>query len=360
VLEKLVQQQDNTYGLDQLFEIARRLAQAGNQQARIAFYERFELGAFPGYACVGAYEAVDLDGMEGMRRAAEIIGKFLAANPEETEDERLLKYAQKNNPEVCVEEVLEKVAQHNIHVARYLAAVQADRLQEIQRPTHPPTFGFEAVCNNIENRKLKYLSASIVAKLNRQQVKHLADAFLLETNRHKQEGYLLVFRHVKFPHGYEKPVALAQLPFRRTDRLVEHAVAALKFFKAPAIRELALTALTTAKEPWRYLDLLINHYRRGDHVLLTNLAQQAASEFEVEQLASSFIKIYQKHKTKQAHDPLRKIYHRMNCGIHRADVVETMIENGVLPDKIREEIAFDSYYAVREAHSSLTATNGNT
>ncbi|MBO0360117.1 hypothetical protein J0X19_19305 [Hymenobacter sp. BT186] len=355
VLQKLVEQKDNTWGLDQLFEIARLLAQAGNQEARVAFYERLELGASPGYACVGMYEAVKLDGVEGMKRAAAVIGKFLAANPEETEHEWLLNYAQEHNPEVRVEEELAKAAQHNTHIAYYLTAVQATRQREAEMPPRPAAPGFEFIRNNIENRTRKHLSASIVEKLNRQQIRLLADAFLLETNRHRQEGYLLVFRHVKFPYGYEKLLALAQAPVRRTDRLVEHAVAALRFFKAPPIREFALTALTTSKEPWLYLDLLINHYRRGDHVLLTTLARQADSELAIENLASSFIRIYQKHKTKESQEPLRKIYHRMNCGMHRADVVETMIRNGVLPDKIREEIPFDSYYAVREAHASLAA-----
>ena len=355
LLRKLVAQQNNTYGLDQLFEIARRLAQAGHQEARAAFYERLELGASPDYACVGHYEEVKLDGIEGMKRAAEIIGKFLAANPEETEDGWLLKYAQEHNPTMNVEAELQSTARHNVHVARYLAAVQADRQQEASRPPRPPKSSFEIVCNIIESRTRKYLMASTVEKLSRQQIKHLADAFLLETNRHRQEGYLLVFRHVKCPHGYEKLLTLAQAPLRRTDRLVEHAVAALQFFKAPAIREFALTNLPTSKAPWRYVDLLINNYRCGDHVLLTTLAKQAASELEIEQLACSFIKIYLKHKTKESHEPLRKIYHRMNCGIHRANVVETMIRNGVLPEKIREEIVFDSSSEIRKLAAALTA-----
>lgn len=38
----------------------------------------------------------------------------------------------------------------------------------------------------------------------------------------------------------------------------------------------------------------------------------------------------------------------MNCGIDRHGIVEILIENKVLSDKIRAEIRFDSYMETRE------------
>ena len=96
------------------------------------------------------------------------------------------------------------------------------------------------------------------------------------------------------------------------------------------------------------MDLLLNHYRSDDHKLLAQLARQATSENAIENLAISFIDIYRKHKTRHCLEPLRLIYYWMNCGIHRCDVVETMLKNGVLPDTIRKEIVFDSFDDTRK------------
>lgn len=197
VLHKLVAQKDNTYGLDQLFEIARLLAQAGHPEARVAFYERLELGALPEYACVGGYEAVTLDGVEGMKRAAAVIGQLLAANPDETEETWLLKHAQENSPEVQVEAELQKAAQHNEHIACYLAAVQETRQRKALTPPCP-TLTFENIKQRIAQKTKCRLPESAVRKLSRKQIRQLADAFRVETNSARQGKYLQVFRHVKF------------------------------------------------------------------------------------------------------------------------------------------------------------------
>ncbi|MBC6698248.1 hypothetical protein [Hymenobacter sp. BT190] len=349
ILRKLVAQQEDTHGLDQLFEIARLLAQAGHPEARAAFYERLALGALPEYACTGTYEAVLLDGVEGMKRAAEVIGQVLAADPEETEETWLLKYAQEENPDVQVEAELAKAAQHNAHIARYLSAVQETRQRQVQKP---PARGFEFIRQSITNKNKQRLNPRIVKALTQTQVRQLADAFRVETNSARQAKYLQVFRHVKYLHGYELLLGLAAKPPRRNDRPVQDAIQALQFFKAPAIRQFALQALATSASPDLYVDLLLNHYRSGDHKLLVQLARQATSENDIENLATSFIGIYRKHKTRHCLDPLRLIYYRMNCGIHRCDVVETLLENGVLPDEIREEIVFDSFEDTRELLNS--------
>ncbi|WBA43703.1 hypothetical protein [Hymenobacter canadensis] len=353
ILRKLVAQQEDTHGLNQLFEIARLLAQAGHPEARAAFYERLALGALPEYACIGAYEAVLLDGVEGMKRAAEVIGQVLAADPEETEETWLLKYAQEENPDVQVEAELEKAAQHNVHIARYLSAVQETRQRQAQKPPYPSARGFEFVQQLISGKTRRRLNESTVRALSRSQVRQLADAFRVETNSARQGKFLQVFRHVKYPHGYELLLALAAKPPRRNDRPVQDAIQALQFFKAPAIRQFALQALATSASPDLYVDLLLNHYRSGDHKLLAQLARQATSENDIENLASSFIDIYRKHKTRQCLEPLRLIYYRMNCGIHRYDVVKTLLENDVLPNEIREEIVFDSYDDTRKLLTTL-------
>lgn len=349
VLQKLVEQKENTWGLSQLFDIAKLLAKSGNVEARQALYQRFESGTLPEYAYDGEYALVDLDGIEGLKHVAEVRGALLLIDYEDHEDDCLINYAQRENPGIGVEEELKKAAQNNVYITRYLAAVDEDRQREKQTPPRP-VLDFEFIRNTINQKTRRWIPASAVQKLARKEIKQLADDFLLETDRSRQEMYLRLFSHVKFPHGYERLLTLAQtVPLHaNTSQLLISLVNALELFKAPAIREFALTALITSNAPWIYTDLLINNYRRGDHTLLTRLVEQAKTELEIENLASSYCRIYRKNATKHCLEPLNKIYHHMNCGIHREDVVEILLRRGVLPNKIRDEIPFDSNTSVRE------------
>jgi hypothetical protein len=44
---------------------------------------------------------------------------------------------------------------------------------------------------------------------------------------------------------------------------------------------------------------------------------------------------------RECKEPLEIIYDKMNCGLHRTDLVKILIENDVLSEKIRNEIQFD-------------------
>jgi len=58
--------------------------------------------------------------------------------------------------------------------------------------------------------------------------------------------------------------------------------------------------------------------------------------------------IYKANKTRECKEPLEILYTKMNCNICRKRVIEVLIENKVLSDKIKREIKFDSYLETRE------------
>ena len=55
--------------------------------------------------------------------------------------------------------------------------------------------------------------------------------------------------------------------------------------------------------------------------------------------------------------PLEAIYKKMNCGLCRRRVIQLLIDNNVLSDKIRQEIKFDSNQEVRKLYKTI-AKNG--
>lgn len=342
---------EQEWALTQLFDIARRLALAGYPAARTAFYQRFELGGSAGYAYAGEYELVLLDGPAGLLRAAIVRGRLLAADPENWEDDGLISFTQERNPDVAVETELEKAAATNEHVARYLQAVQESQRPEPYSPSRPAIPDLQYLRHLLANRKRRRIPRHVVRRVVRRlparQLRLLAAEFEQETSRTRQLRYLQVFRYVKLPLGYKLLLPLAEAQPPHYTPALDDAVEALVFFQSPAIREFALARLSSSPIPWLYASLFFNNYQAGDDRLLLRLVEQTTGEDAIESLAISLCAIYQKNRIKKCQKPLWAIYQRMNCGMHRAQVVELLLKRGVLPADIREEIPFDSYEGVR-------------
>jgi len=44
----------------------------------------------------------------------------------------------------------------------------------------------------------------------------------------------------------------------------------------------------------------------------------------------------------ECREPLEKIYHKMNCGLHRRDIVQLLYDANVLSREILQELPYDS------------------
>jgi hypothetical protein len=94
--------------------------------------------------------------------------------------------------------------------------------------------------------------------------------------------------------------------------------------------------------------ILISNYQNGDSKLLTELAEKFNQDYIIENLASSYIDIYKANKTTECKEPLEAIYDKLTCGIHRKGIIEVLMDNKVLSNKIRQEIKYDSYFETRQ------------
>ena len=93
---------------------------------------------------------------------------------------------------------------------------------------------------------------------------------------------------------------------------------------------------------------MIENYEEGDSQLLTQLVSKAKKDWIIESYAYSITHIYQKNKTSECQEPIEELYRKSNCGLHRNYLVEILIKNNVLSDKLREELIFDSNLETRE------------
>jgi hypothetical protein len=125
------------------------------------------------------------------------------------------------------------------------------------------------------------------------------------------------------------------------NRIVEYAINSLKHLKSKDIRTFAMDKIKNTKNPINYLEILVSNYKSGDFKLLGEIANKTKSEHKIEQLAGIYSDIFKANKTKECKEPLEVLYNKMNCAIHRNGIVEILIENKVISNKIRQEIKFD-------------------
>lgn len=330
---------NDNWGTRQLFDIAAIFAKDGDERSKKAAYECFYEHTLQGEYWAGQDSIIKIDGLKGVLFVAETVGKYLAENPEGWESSFLVDDFQEQNPSIDVYEELGKAAQDNLYIKKYLETIEARKFTVRKR--RKLKFNYEFVKEKIDDQKNPNIFPFELNKLSKGDVKKLANDFLKETKRSKQIKYLHVFSEVRFPYDHQQILEVAKSENNKKDALVYFAVEALQFFKAKDIRQFAIEKLSATNEPEIYADLLIKNYKKGDWKLLKSLAEKYRSDHIIHELGASYINIYKANRTKECKEPLEVIYGKMNCGLHRGDLVKILIENNVISDKIRAEIQFD-------------------
>jgi len=177
----------------------------------------------------------------------------------------------------------------------------------------------------------------------------LAERLLAEQNPAVLENLLYLFSQIKFPLGHAPMLALARRK-AGCPRLAELATDALAHLRAPEVRDFALQKLARTTRPGQYTRILRSNYQAGDAVLLTSLVERFHNKHTIEMLAVSYTALYEANPTPECAGPLLALYAKMNCGMHRYEVVKLLLENGVLPAWLNAELPFDSYHKTRLLH----------
>jgi hypothetical protein len=347
ILDKLQNEKEDTWALDQLFDIAALFAKQGDNEAKKAIYKRFYKKRIEGSEWVGQDAILELDGLDGLKYIAETKGKIIAKDSEEWEDSFIVDFFQEDNPEINVYEELEKAANNNKYIRLYLETIKKNKFKRVERKK--PVYNYQTVKDRIEKNVIVPLPPVYAKDLPDSDIEKLADDFLKSKTRTKQEKYLRVFDRVKYPFDYKDILSQAKRPNSSKDRLVEYAVNSLRFFTNQEIREFAIEKLNSnVSRPDIYTNLLIGNYKNGDSELLSKIVNKAKNEHQIHDLVFSYVDIFQANKTGDCEKPLMALYDKLTCGLHREDIVKIMIENKVLPDLIRKEIKYDSLDTTRE------------
>ena len=357
IIKALVKERQDSWAIDQLFRLAKIFAKQGNTEAKRAIYKRFNKIAkttSESIQFLGQEAVLELDGIEGLKHIAEIRGKALVKNTDDWENNFLVDNFQKENPNINVYNELKKASTNNPFIKKYLASIKKHKWSRPKRPKRPKKLNYEFIKERIEGGSKYPATPGIARRLTKTAIKKLADEVLHTKDTLKKEMYLSVFTNTKFPYDYQPILQIAKGKKSRNDRLVWFACKALTFFDAKDIRQFAISKLPKTNIPSDYLPLLITNYKKGDHKLLTKIADRYKNENVIHDLACVYVDIYKANKTKQCKRPLGIIYSKLTCALCRRDIVKILYDNGVLSEKILKEMEFDSNDEIRDFHKKFS------
>lgn len=345
ILNGIATEQEDTWSLTHLFDLAKLFAQQGDQEMRNAIYDRFCNNPIEGSDWVGFSEIIELDGFQGLIYIAEKFGKFIEQNPDDWQDDWIIKYFQEQNPDLKVTEALENLAEENKYIRIYLENIR--RTKASQEDHKPKPKEYKDIIDEILNSK-PYLSFKRRYNLTESEIKTIAQRFAEEKDIKVKEKLLFVFTFCKFPLDSDFILNLAQKKNDYKTRINEFAISALKFLQSEKIRQFGLDKIDKSKKKYQFVEILTSNYKTGDNKILTDIVQKSKSEHIIENLARSYVDIYKANKTIECKEPLEALYAKMNCGIHRNDIVRLLLENNVISEKIKNEITFDSDLETRK------------
>jgi hypothetical protein len=342
ILNNLKNEKKDYWGLEQMCDLALLFDKDGIPEAKEALYSRFEKNNRLGYEFCGQDQLLKVDGLKGLLKVAETVGKNLNKNKDDWEDSWRVDEFQKKNKSINVYKELEKASRRNKNIQAYLKSIKENKRNPSKR-TKFRKFTYELVKQKIEDNRFRIISTDRANDLSENEVKKLADDFLMEKETGKKEAYLRFFSKRQFPNGFGPIYKIATSRPPKKSRLVEFALDALRYFPDKKIRKLALDNFKTKKNPCNYLSLLASNYKKGDYKTLTDIINRSDDYDYVHSLVYGLIDIYESNPTAECSLPLVTMYSKMNCGMHRADLVRILKQNHVLPDNIRNELKFDSY-----------------
>ena len=346
IFKGLATEQEDCWALVQLFDLAAIFAMQGDTYAKQAIYNRFNNNSLKDSVWAGEDAVIKIDGMEGLKYVAEVKGKIIANDPDEWEDSWTVDFFQEKNPNINVYKILEEAGKSNKYIKVYLDTIKQSKLESAKRER--TKYNYATVTEKINSKAAVPLPPLFAKDLSKSHVKKIADDFLKETDRIKLEKYMRVFDLIKYPYNYKPILELAKGKNKKTDRLVEYATGALKYFSGSDIRKFAIDSLIKTKNPSDNLDLLVSNYKKGDSKLLTTIAINCKNEHDIHNIIYGFINIYKANKTKECKEPLEVVYEKITCGIHRKDIIKILIDNKVISKKISKEIKYDSNEETRE------------
>lgn len=330
---------------EQLFNLAKQMALHVHPEAREAMYMAFKANEF-NHDNFGALEIIQLDGMDGLRFIASVIGGWLTHDPERWESDWLITYTSEQF-QCDAEKELEKSSDPQVKV--YLDAVLKHR-QNLQEKasvtdteiTYPQ---IRSLIEEFDRKKhwgfIRYWAKKLPSAL----LEQLAADLLVENDERKLIGYsgffqarempaIMIDRCIELAHSEHEDLALAVL-------------GALKNVTLETLNGLAKESFGTLALQHSALGLLIQNYRVGDADFILALLNREMDEDAFHSLGHEVLKVYENNKMDECQRPLLKVYEETLCSTCRSKCIKLLIETKTIPQWVLKEASDDSLEETR-------------
>lgn len=350
VLQALASERNDTWNLTHLFALTKLFAEKQDAEAKQAMYDRFLSDPINGSDWVGADEILKLDKLDGLFYVAEKFGKYIEQNPDDWQDESIITRFQEENTGINAYAELKKKAKTNTFIRIYLENIERTKAGGKRYVKDP--IKYKDIVDEVLHSK-PFFSFFKCRNLKEDEINQIALRLIDEKVSTNIERLLDIFDVHKFPYDSQLILDFAKQKYTRKNRIAAYATSALKYLKSEGIRDFALNKIQTSKNPIDYLEILVSNYRMEDWKLLSEIAAKTNNEDKIERLARIYAAIYAANKTTKCKEPLEILYNKMNCALHREDIVKILLDNKVLSQKIRNEIQFDCSVETRKLAESL-------
>lgn len=358
ILKRLENKKTDYYGLDQLFDLAVLFNKSGVDKAVKAINNRFDKNRLDDFEFCGQEQLMEVDGIKGVLKVAETVGEILSPDDDDYEDSWRIDEFQRKNKQIDVYSELEKASLDNAFVKTYYDSIRSHKWR-IPRKKKLKRFTYELIHDKISSGKFRIITKDRANDLTDVELQKLANDFLKEKDPIHKTAYLRFFVKRKFPSDYKPILKIARGRNPRKTKLVESALESLKFFKSDELRSFVLDNIFKVKYPCDYLPILVSNYQQGDFGIINEIIDKSDDYDYIHSLVFGIIDIYRNNSTLECKEPLEKMYSKLNCGLHRFDIVNLLIDNKVLSDRIAEELRYDSYDEIRKIYRQRVKTAGN-
>jgi len=342
ILNSLALEKEDTWSLVQLFELAKLYTQGGHADAKEAIYKRFMKYPFSSADWAGYPEIIDLDGFDGLKFIASKMGEALQNNPDDWQDDGIIRYFQKENPDIDAWRGLEEAGRENLFIKTYL-----DNVRKTGGSRDKPILEKANYANVVEEVLLTKSRIKLAYRnWTKKDLTLIAKQLIIEKNKQNQAKLLSIFRNNKFP--LNSSFILDITKSKTTPDISHSAFNALALLKDTNVRNFAINGILNTTSPQKFTIIFKANYKTGDHEKLAKVVFDTKNEALIELLMVSLIEVYRFNKLKECAIPLEALYNKSNCALHRYHLIKLLIVNGVLSSKIKNELEFDCNNDIRQ------------
>jgi hypothetical protein len=349
---------DDDWSIVQLLNLARLMAENGNDRARRIMYQYLKNVTDDNIHSF-AEVIILLDGIDGLIFVAGVLGKRLINREGEGlwEDNYLIRLVKDKYGEEQTGIALQEAAQNDIRVKKYLEAVEINSQLRSRRDRKPLDYSeIQEMINEVAkgnkllakgNKFLNIRSYLLVwgKEASTEELEWIAADLLKETDENKLTRYLYIFLYREFPLNYSK---LLDLALSQNEEVAVAAIKSLKNIRDSSIHDLAVSLIHKKLFYSEALELLVKNYQDNDYLLIEQVIEQEFDSDEFQDIASSIIKIFKHNPTPHSLKTILQIYQKGECSHCREKCVEIMISTKTMPHNIMEECHYDANPYIRK------------